>query len=89
MDAGDLLHINMSSRTLAEKLRRIADRIDEHGEGRDESATSAVLILHQHDGLSRVFSLGCGAHEALGAIAVGNHILLNAVMPLGNQTEGK
>lgn len=86
MDAGDLLSINMKSGGLGDKLRRLADAIDCRSS--EEEATFAVIVLHQHDGLSRTYCFDCGAHEAIGALEVGKHILLNAVMPLGNSTEG-
>lgn len=67
-------------------LRKVADAI-ERG---DLEASIAVLVTGDMGELSMVHSLGenCTSQIALAQLAIGQHILLNAVMPDGNATEG-
>lgn len=67
-------------------LRKVADAI-ERG---DLEATIAVLVTGDVGEKAVVHALGefCTAQIALAQCAIGQHILLNAVMPDGNDPEG-
>lgn len=69
------------AKTLAQGLRDMADELES---GSRLSPQSAVVVLHDHDGISVVSCLNTTTHDAIGILQVGNHILLNAVMPNGN-----
>lgn len=49
-----------------------------------QSGDLAVVIVRDSRGVYMVRGFNCDTHEVISSIAIGQHIMLNAMMPLGN-----